>query len=125
MRVLAPVLFLLATSAAAQTPVPPPSVQVTGEGEVRVKPDRANLALAVDALNLDLKAAESQVNRVVRDYIAEVKKLGAKDESVSTAGVSIQPEYVWDEQAHRQVLSGYRVRRDIAIRIEALDKLGD
>ncbi len=101
------------------------TVAVSGSGEVSVMPDRARLNLAVDALDLEVKKAETVVNRVVRDYLVEAKQLGAKPEQISTTGISIQPEYVWDEKLRQQKLVGYRVHRDIQILITDLDKLGD
>src|SRR3546814_17344813 len=38
---------------------------------------------------------------------------------------SINPEYVWDDKAKKQKLVGYRARRDIAVTVSNLDKLGD
>lgn len=101
------------------------SVNVTGQGEVSVKPDRAQLSLGVEASNAELKAAEAEVNKVVRAFLAEAKSLGLKDEQISTAGVSIQPEYVWDEKARRQKFNGYRASRQIVLRIDNLDRIGD
>ncbi|MGH8446268.1 MAG: SIMPL domain-containing protein [Solimonas sp.] len=123
---LLPATLLFASVAAQAADAPPPRlVAVGGQGEVSVKPDRARLNLAADALNADLKTAESQVNTIVRAYLAEAKALGAKDEQISTAGVSINPEYVWDEKLRQQKLVGYRARRDIEVVITDLDKLGD
>ena len=111
---------------AAQADAPPRrTVSVSGEGEVSVKPDRARLLLGVDQLSPEVKTAEAQVNKIVRAYLTEAKNLGAKDEQISTTGVSIQPEYIWDEKERQQRLTGYRVRREIAVLITDLDKLGD
>lgn len=118
-------LALLAGTAAAHDFAPRRGVTVSGEGEVRVRPDRARLAIAVDVFNAELKAAETEANRVVRAYLTELKALGAKDEHISTASVTIQPEYIWDEKANRNRLSGYRARRDIVVTVTDLDKLGD
>lgn len=101
------------------------SVNVTGQGEVSVKPDRAQLSLGVEASNLELKAAEAEVNKVVRAFLSEAKSQGLKDEQISTAGISIQPEYVWDEKARRQKFNGYRASRQIVLRIENLERIGD
>ncbi|HUP91227.1 MAG TPA: SIMPL domain-containing protein [Solimonas sp.] len=101
------------------------SVAVSGQGEVLVKPDRARLSIAVDAFNKELKAAEAEVNKVVRAYLVEAKALGTRDEDISTAGITVSPEYSWDEPARRQFLTGYRARRDIEVMITDLDKLGD
>lgn len=100
-------------------------VSVTGSGEVAVKPDRARLHLGVTKLDLDLRAAENGVNSVVRAYLAEAKALGIKDEHISTAGMNISPEYVWDEKERTNRLVGYRASRGIDLVIEDLDKLGD
>jgi len=104
---------------------PPRLISVNGEAEVSVVPDRARLQLGVTQLSPEVATAEAAVNKVVKAYIAEARKLGARDEDVSTAGLSIQPEYVWDEKTRNNHLTGYRVSRDIEVRISNLDKLGD
>ena len=101
------------------------SVNVSGQGEVSVTPDRAQLSLGVETSNVELKLAEAEVNKVVRAYLAEAKKLGIKDEQISTAGISISPEYVWDEKDRRQKFNGYRASRQIVVRVEDLNKIGD
>lgn len=119
-------LSLLAVSSAwADQPPQRRSVTVSGQGEVTARPDRAQLHVAVDALNADPKAAEAEVNKVVRSYVAEARALGAKDSEISTAGISLSPEYTWDEKARRNRLNGYRARRDITITVIDLNKLGD
>lgn len=124
LSLLPAVLLFNAVSHAADAP-PPRTIAVTGQGEVSVPPDRARLNLAADALNADLKTAEAAVNKTVRAYLAEAKALGLKDEKISTAGISISPEYIWDEKSRQQKLVGYRARRDIEVTIDRLDQLGD
>ncbi|MGH8457492.1 MAG: SIMPL domain-containing protein [Stenotrophobium sp.] len=127
----APLLLALALLApgivAAHDHSPPDrrSVTVSGEGEVSAKPDRARLALSVDNLSTDVKSAEAEVNRVTRAYLAQAKSLGVKDEQISTAGMTLNPEYVWDDKARKQTLAGYRARRQITVTVDNLDKLGD
>jgi len=122
---LSALLLLQAPLVSAEDRTPPRIVAVSGSGEVSVVPDRARLNLAVDALDMEVKKAESKVNTVVRDYLVEAKKLGAKPEQITTTGISIQPEYVWDDKLRQQKLVGYRVRRDIQLLITNLDTLGD
>lgn len=123
-----PLALLLATGAAQagdDAAALRRSVNVNGQGEVSVKPDRAQLSLGVETSNIELKAAEAEVNKVVRAYLAEAKQLGLKDEQISTAGISISPEYVWDEKDRRQKFNGYRASRQIVLRTDDLDKVGD
>ena len=119
-------LIVFAGTAAAQTAAAPPrTIAVSGSGEVAAKPDRARLSLSVEKLDPDLKKAEAEVNKIVRAYVAEAKALGAKDEHVATSGVSISSEYAWEERTRQQRFTGYRVRRQIDVRVDNLDKLGD
>jgi len=111
----------------AQTPAEPAHrhVAVSGQGEVAVLPDRARVRMGVTQVSADLLAAETKVNTVVRAILTEARALGLKDEHVNTTGVSIQPEYVWDEKERNNRLVGYRVSRDIEALVTDLSKLGD
>ncbi|MCI0749822.1 MAG: SIMPL domain-containing protein [Nevskiales bacterium] len=119
--------LLLSTSLAGahEAAAPLRGVTVMGEGEVQIQPDRARLVLGVEKLDPDLKKAEAEVNRIVSAYLTAAKSLGAKDEHLSTGGVSLQPEYDWSKLASGQKLLGYRVSRRMEIRIDPLDRLGD
>ncbi|HUR42100.1 MAG TPA: SIMPL domain-containing protein [Verrucomicrobiae bacterium] len=118
-------LILLPAAALAHDAPPPRVVAVNGQGEVAVKPDRARLHLSIEKIDPDLKRAEAEVNKVVRDFVREAKALGAKDEQLATSDVSINPEYVWPEGARERKFTGYRVMRQIEVRIDNLDRLGD
>ncbi|MEQ1439225.1 SIMPL domain-containing protein [Fontimonas sp. SYSU GA230001] len=111
-------------AAGAEAP-PPPTIAVSGHGEVTSLPDRARVALAVDALNSEVKAAESEVNAVVRRALDAFRALGIKAEDLATSSTSLQPEYIWDERKRRQVLTGYRARRDLQVVVRNLEQLGD
>lgn len=118
-------LGLAAPATQAADAPPPRIISVSGQGEVSVKPDRAELSLQADALDADLKKAQEQVNVIVRNYLAQAKKLGIADKDISTAGISVSPEYVWEPKQNRQKLVGYRARRDLALVVRNLDQLGD
>jgi len=125
-RFIAALLALAFSASLCAHDAPAPRVvAVNGEGEVSIKPDRAQLSLSVQKLDPDLKKAEGEVNKIVRAYLAEARSLGAKDEQVSTTGASINPEYVWPEGGRERRFTGYRVSRQITVRVENLDKLGD
>jgi uncharacterized protein YggE len=101
------------------------SVSVSGQGEVSAVPDRAQVSLSVDALDSDLQKAQDRVNQVTRAYLAKARALGVKDAQIATAGVTLNPEYTWDDKAKKQVLTGYRARRQINVTVDDLDRLGD
>lgn len=115
----------LSAAVAAHDAPPPRTVSVTGAGEIAARPDRARLSVGVEKLDPDLKKAEGEVNRVVRDYLKEAKALGAKDDQLSATGVNVSAEYVWPEGGRERKFTGYRVTRQIDVRVDNLDRLGD
>jgi len=131
-------LFLMCIAGAQARPVdggsnmPPPerrAVTVSGQGEVSAAPDRARLSMAVEETNLDLKAAQTKVNSIVRTYLGQLRALGVKDEDISTAGLSIRSEYDYSggsgsAPGGRKFL-GYHVTRNIEVVVRELDKIGD
>lgn len=124
---LAALAWLALTSVAAVADATPPdrrSVNVSGRGEVLATPDRARLSMSVEITRPEVKAAQTEVNRIVRDYLAQVKALGIRDEDVSTAGLSIRAEYDYTNKAGRRFV-GYHVSRGIEIVVRDLDRIGD
>lgn len=127
MRRLLPLFALgLAATANAQPAGPgsaPRVVQVTGQGETTVAPDRAQLSMAIEARHAELATAERSVNDSTRAALAALKGLGLKDEDISTASYAVNPEYDWVD--NRQVFRGYFARREINLTLRDLAKMGD
>ncbi len=119
---LAAALFVFSIAASAAEPAPR-VVQVTGQGEASIAPDRALLSMAIEARNADLRAAEAKVNDGTRAVLAELKGLGLKDEDISTAGYSVNPEYDWVN--NQQKFRAYFARREINVTVRDLNKVGD
>jgi len=124
MRRLPFAIALLAFSFAAAAAEPSPRVvQVTGQGEATVAPDRARLSMAIEVRHADLKLAEAKVNEGTRAVLAELKGLGLKEEDISTAGYSVNPEYDWVDNQQR--FRAYFARREINVTVRDLNKVGD
>lgn len=123
MRRLPLAAALLTLSFAAAAEPAPRVVQVTGQGEATVAPDRARLSMAIEARNADLKLAETKVNDGARAVLAALKGLGLKDEDISTAGYSVNPEYDWVD--NQQKFRAYFARREVNVTVRDLNKVGD
>ena len=125
-----PALLFVALAANAApiahaAPVPDRAgITVSGNGEVSATPDRARLAMAVEITKPQLKDAQAEANRIVRDYLAQARALGARDEDISTAGLSIRSEYDYSKPGTRKFI-GYHVTRSITVVVHDLDKIGD
>jgi uncharacterized protein YggE len=100
------------------------SVTVSGRGEISATPDRARLAMSVEATRPELRVAQAEVNRVMREYLAQAHGLGARDEDISTAGLNIRAEYDYTAREGRKFL-GYHVTRGVEVVVRDLDKVGD
>lgn len=119
------VLCLLAVSMPAQADDEPRTISVSGTGTFDAVPDIARLHLAVQRRDLDMATARAATVKVSRDFIALCKRLGIKESKVRTAGLTIQPEYRWDQPKKQQVFTGYFVQRQLEVELNDLDKLGE
>lgn len=109
--------------AAGQTP-DRRSVSVDGHGEISVAPDMARLQMAAQATDKNLDAAQTKVNGIIRSYVKRARALGAKDADLSTAGLTVQPQYDYSGKDGRTFL-GYQVTRRVEVTVHDLDKIGD
>lgn len=100
------------------------AVTVSGRGEVAVLPDRARVSLAIMERAEQHRAAQTQVDEIVAAVLRVTDKLGISRKHVNTTGLSIMPEYRWDEEDRERQLIGYMVQRSVEIYLEDLDKLG-
>jgi hypothetical protein len=103
----------------------PRTIAVSGTGSIDATPDIARLSLAVQRRNASMPVARDETVKVSSAFLALCKKLGIKDSRVRTSGLTIQPEYRWDQQEKQQVFVGYFVQRQLEVELDDLDKLGD
>ncbi len=121
-------LFLAATPLLAQVPavpaVPPRSVSVSGQGDVRSEPDRALVTLGVEARRPRIDEARTEVSRTIDAVLKLTRELKIDPQYVHATRISIQPEYNWNEQSRERVLLGYFVARQVQVELRNLDQLG-
>ncbi len=127
---LAACLVLVAGAAGAQMPGMAPmqmprTISVSGLGTIDATPDIARLSLAVQRRDASMQVARDDTVRVSKAFLALCTKLGIKEAKIRTSGLTIQPEYRWDEKENKQIFTGYFVQRQLQVEINDLDKLGD
>ncbi len=103
----------------------PRTISVSGTGTIDATPDIARLALAVQRRDVSMQVARDETVRVSKNFLALCKKLGIPENKIRTSGLTIQPEYRWDEKENKQVFTGYFVQRQLQVEINDLDKLGN
>lgn len=120
-----PLPLLLAVFTSSPAMDHPRTITVAGEARIEARPDMARIEFGVQERNLSMEAARSKVVRVSRDFLALCDRLGINEAGIRTAGLTIQPEYRWDDKTSQQVFAGYLVQRQLAVTLEDLDRLGE
>jgi hypothetical protein len=123
-----PCFLMLCVAAGAQTPPPrmerPRTITVAGIGTVTGEPDKARVQLTVQKSNPVMEKARADTVAVVEKFLALTKKLGIDPKKVRTTSALVNPEYRWEQQTNRQILTGYMVQRQLEVEVNDLDKLG-
>jgi len=102
----------------------PRTVSVAGEASILAAPDRASINASVQSRNVDMATARSEVVDVSARFLALCKKLRIDESSVSTTGLTIQPEYRWDQKNREQILIGYFVSRQLRVELDDIELIG-
>lgn len=106
-------------------------IWVSGNGAITVAPDVALLDIGVETRAPNVSEANSQASMSMDAVIEALKARGVKDEDIQTRGFSVYPRYDYVEEvkdgvrSNREVLVGYRVRNNAAVKLRDLDTIGE
>ncbi|MDO8498388.1 MAG: SIMPL domain-containing protein [bacterium] len=93
---------------------------VTGEGKSFVKPDTAYVTVGISASGSTVQQTQDEINSVINQVSASVKKLGIEAADIQTTNYNINPSY--DYQTGRQKINGYQASTNLRIKIKDLEK---
>ena len=107
-----------------------PHMTVTGQGDVKVKPDKMEITLGVVTEDKSSQAAARGNAEAAQRVQAAVKKAGIADKDVQTVNYSVTPVYsdsiptpgVKQQPPH---ITGYRVYNQVRIIVRDLAKMSD
>ena len=99
-------------------------IEVTGVGEVEVKPDEATLNFAVETSATTSQEAASQNAQQMERVIAALVEAGIPREEIETLNYSVYPEYVTDDQGETPRVRGYRVTNHVTLETMQLERVG-
>jgi hypothetical protein len=100
------------------------SITVTGTGFAEIEPDRATLHMSIVAREPTLDAAQKGAADVARKVLRMTDRMDIARDRVDTTGASVRPDYRWNREKEEQELRGYIAERQIAVKIDDLEKLG-
>lgn len=97
-------------------------ISVTAHGEGSIAADMAVVTFAVSANGKELVPLRNDVNTRSSAVLAAVREFGIADTDIDAPDITIQPEY---DYRRGQRLVGYRVVRNMTVRVRELERLGD
>jgi len=103
--------------------LPPPSIQVTAQSEVKVAPDRATIRISVQTRGETAAEAATQNATKQNAVLSSLRKLGIPNDRLSTADYSIQPNYRY-EPNREPIPAGYIVTNTIIAELHDLTQVG-
>jgi uncharacterized protein len=115
------------TARAAETP-PTPRILVQGEGEAAVAPDMAILTLAVMREAATAREAMDDANAAMEAVIAAMREAGIADRDLQTAGLSINPRYVYPQEPDGEQqprIVAYQVSNTLTVRVRDTAIVGE
>jgi hypothetical protein len=96
-------------------------ISVVADGEASVAPDMALVSFAVSGDGKDLGPIRDDVNRRSSAVLAKLRELGIAEADINAPDLGIHPQY---DYRKGQQLTGYRVVRQMAVKVRDLDALG-
>lgn len=102
---------------------PAPTISVSGEGKVFIKPDIAKISVGVTKKNVDFVVAQKNATEVINKTINFIKSKGVEEKDIKTTSYNISPQY--DYIKGEQKFKDYEVSQNLEIKIRNLDKIGE
>ncbi len=102
------------------------TVTVSGEGEVKIKPDIAFVNLQVQSKGPDAKNAQEKNAREmarVEKILREEFKL--EDRELQTTSFWVNPEYRYEQSSGKQIFMGFTVTHGLRAKVRKTEKLGE
>ena len=117
-------LALAAQPVAAQTP--PPAISVSGEANVSVAPDLAQVEGGVTSEAKTAREASEANNAAMGKVLLALKGAGIDEKDYQTSRLSLQPQYA-PAQPNRSTpqISGYRASNRITIKVRDITKVAN
>jgi len=110
------IVLLITATTIAQTN-PQPTVNVTGEGIVRVVPDEVTVSVRVENEGKNAKEIKKENDRIVNNVLAFVKSMNIEDKYVSTEYIRLNKNYDYNTKTYN-----YSANQSLSIKLKDLSK---
>ncbi|NUW68606.1 oxidative stress defense protein [Vibrio coralliilyticus] len=99
-----------------------PHLATTGYGEVVAKPDMAKFTVRVVETTMTAEQAKQTVDKVVTDFLTELKEQGMSADNITSSNLYISPQYHYPKNGKPELV-GYRASRTVNVTVDELVNL--
>ena len=97
---------------------------VTGSAEKSFKPDMAIVSLSLWGKGSSAKGAQEINQKYSKLLKKSLSKFNIKDADVQTSEYSLNPDYVYNQEAKKNILTGYQVTEGLNVIIRNVEDVG-
>lgn len=102
----------------------PRIISVSGSSEVKLDPDIAEFTVTASFVENSTDIARVRTADMAETVISVLEGIGIAPEDISTGYISAGPEYAWDSEELRNVVTGQRATQSIDVTVRDLSLLG-
>ncbi len=101
------------------------TITASGTGSVIGTPDRAQISLAVETENIDVKAAQAENAAIMTKVMDALKAAGIPKDALKTTGYNIYPVYDDSKFPIGQKIKAYRVTNTLTVTLHDVSRTGE
>jgi len=99
-------------------------LSISGQGEVRVDPNKAELTIAFYTNASTAKEAQDRNKQISNSVLDSLKAMGVKKEDIETISYDLQKFYDWNPKTGERVDKGYELTHSVKVTTTNLDSVG-
>ena len=111
------ILAITTTTIMAQNTLPPPTIDVTGEGIVRVVPDEVTINIRVENTRENTKILKEQNDATISEVLKFLKKMDIADKDVRTEYMNLNKNY-----DHNSKTYTFAANQSLSVKLRDLKK---
>lgn len=111
------ILAITTTAVMAQNTLPPPTIDVTGEGIVRVVPDEVTINIRVENTGENTKTLKEQNDATISEVLKFLKKMDIADKDVRTEFMNLSKNYDYNTKTY-----SFAANQSLSVKLRDLKK---
>ncbi len=101
------------------------TINVNGEGTIKVKPDVAYIRIGVETEDTNSKNAQKENRVKMNKILKQLENQSIKEENIRTVEYNIMTKRYYDKEEQKSKVSGYIVKNIVLVTVDNIDIVGD